>query len=59
MALSDHIVKCLEELWRCNRLVDDDLVLVTAVGYPRSGNRMNLIQTHQVSNLVEAPRWSR
>lgn len=56
---TDHIVKCLEELWRRNRLVDDDLVLVTAVGYPRSGNRMNLIQTHQVSDLVEALRWSR
>ncbi|HAM40904.1 MAG TPA: pyruvate kinase, partial [Candidatus Omnitrophica bacterium] len=38
----DHIPKCLEALWQCGKLVDRDLVLVTAVGYPRSGNRMNL-----------------
>ena len=56
---TDHIVKCLEELWRRAKLVDDDLVLVTAVGYPKSGNRMNLIQTHQVGDLVEALDWAR
>ena len=56
---TDHIVKSLKQLWRMAELVDDDLILVTAVGYPRSGNRMNLIQTHKVSDLVETLGWRR
>lgn len=56
---TDHIVQCLEELWQMNKLADDDLVLVTAVGYPKSGNRMNLLQTHYVSDLVESLAWQR
>jgi hypothetical protein len=44
-------------LWRRGQLVDDDLVLVTSVGYPRSGNRMNLIQTHNVADLRESLGW--
>jgi pyruvate kinase len=55
---TDHIPKCLEALWRCGKLTDDDLVLVTSVGYPRSGNRMNLIQTHNVADLRESLGWS-
>ena len=43
---TDHIIKCLRNLWQRGKLTEDDLVLVTAVGYPRSGNRMNLLQTH-------------
>jgi pyruvate kinase len=35
------------------------MILVTAVGYPRSGNRMNLIQTHRVSDLIETLGWRR
>jgi pyruvate kinase len=54
----DHIPKCLELLWRCGKLVDQDLILVTAVGYPRSGNRMNLIQTHYVADLRESLGWT-
>jgi pyruvate kinase len=53
----DHIPRCLEELWRSGELVDDDLILVTAVGYPKSGNRMNLIQTHKVADLRESLGW--
>ena len=55
---TDHIVKCLKELWRRGDLVDDDMVLVTSVGYPNSGNRMNLIETHLVSDLKRAMCWA-
>lgn len=54
---TDHIPKCLELLWRRGKLVDEDLVLVTSVGYPKSGNRMNLIQTHNVADLRESLGW--
>jgi len=54
---TDHIVFCLEALWRMDRLVDDDMVLVTGVGYPRSGNRMNLVQTHVVGHLADTLGW--
>ena len=56
---TDHIASCLEELWRRNMLVDEDVVLVTSVGYPKSGNRMNLIQTHLVSDLRDSLGWTR
>lgn len=56
---TDHIPKCLEALWRRGLLRDEDLVLVTSVGYPNSGNRMNLIETHHVSDLRESLGWSR
>ena len=56
---TDHVVKCLEELWRRGILNDDDLILVTALGYPHSGNRMNLIQTHAVSDLRESLGWKK
>lgn len=56
---TDHIVTCLEALWRRGRLAEDDLVLITAVGYPKSGNRMNLIQTHAVSDLIETLGWKK
>ena len=53
----DHIPQCLEALWRVGDLVDDDLILVTAVGYPNSGNRMNLIETHRVADLRANLDW--
>ena len=56
---TDHIVQCLQELWRRGKLVDDDLILVTAVAYPRSGNRMNLLQTHFVGDLSSTLGWTR
>jgi len=56
---TDHIVLCLEELWRRGKLDGDDQILVTAVGYPRSGNRMNLLQTHAVRDLQESLGWQR
>lgn len=54
---TDHIVACLEALWRSGKLVGDDMVLVTAVGYPRSGTRMNLLQTHVVADLAYSLGW--
>ena len=54
---TDHIPACLQELWRQGELADDDLVLVTAVGYPRSGNRMNMIETHKVADLKDNLGW--
>lgn len=56
---TDHIAACLKDLWRRGKLDATDLVLVTAVGYPKSGNRMNLIQTHYVADLVSALGWRR
>jgi pyruvate kinase len=55
----EHVPWCLEALWRAGELDDDDLVLVTAVSYPRSGNRMNLIETHRVADLRETLAWFR
>jgi pyruvate kinase len=56
---TDHIIACIELLWRMDKLTDEDVILVTAVGYPRSGNRMNLIQTHHVKDLRDALGWAR
>jgi pyruvate kinase len=53
----DHVARVLRRLRDLSELQDDDLVLVTAAGYPRSGNRMNLIQTHMIRDLAEALRW--
>jgi len=58
-ASTDHIIQCLEELWRMKKLADHDLVLITAVAYPKTGNRMNLLQTHYISDLVETLAWRR
>ena len=32
---------------------------IFVVGYPKSGNRMNLIETHRVSDLRDNLGWSR
>ncbi len=56
---TDHIAQCMRELWERRYLEDDDMVLVNSLGYPRSGNRMNLLQTHSVSDLRETLDWQR
>ena len=53
----DHIPQCIEALWRRGELLDEDLILVTAVSYPKSGNRMNLIETHLVADLKVSLGW--
>ena len=54
---TDHIADCLEALFNRGDLTLDDVILVTSLGYPRSGNRMNLIQTHRVSDLAQSLNW--
>lgn len=54
---TDHVMECLRILRERGRVTDDDLVLITAVGYPKSGTRMNLIQTHHVGDLVNTLKW--
>ncbi|MBM3527062.1 MAG: pyruvate kinase [Alphaproteobacteria bacterium] len=56
---TDHIIHCLEALWRMGKIADEDMVLVTGIAYPRSGNRMNLLQTHVVGDLAETLNWRR
>lgn len=56
---TQHIPECLEILWRQGELVDEDLIVVTAVSYPKSGNRMNLIQTHRVGDLKDSLDWKK
>jgi pyruvate kinase len=53
----DHIPACLEELWHRKLIELNDVLLVTAVAYPKSGNRMNLIQTHVVRDLAGTMGW--
>lgn len=54
---NDHIAKCLETLWRNGDLAAKDMVLVASLSYPRSGNRMNLLETHVVGDLIETLGW--
>jgi len=56
---TDHVARCLKQLWELGKLVDDDLILVTSVGYPKSGNRMNLIQMHKLADLRQSLKWGR
>jgi pyruvate kinase len=56
---ADHIMDCVEALWRGGKLDSDDMIAVISLSYPNSGNRMNHLQTHVVSDLVEALGWSR
>lgn len=56
---TDHLALCLEALWRRGKLLDNDVVLVTAVTYPKVGNLMNMIQTHTVSDLRDSLGWRR
>ena len=55
---TDHVPECLSILWQRKLINLDDMLLVTAVAYPRSGNRMNLIQTHNVRDLAETMGWA-
>ena len=53
----DHIPTCLHQLWKMGKIENDDLILVTSLGYPKSGNRMNMIETHLVADLYDALGW--
>ena len=56
---SNHIMAFVHHAWKIGELSELDVILAVAVAYPNSGNRMNLIQTHLVQDLVEALQWSR
>ena len=53
----DHIIEILESLWKDKYIDNSDLILVTGLGYPFSGRRMNIIQTHYVKDLSETFKW--
>jgi pyruvate kinase len=55
---ADHIKACIRKLYKLGKLVQNDLILVTGVVYPQSGTRMNLIQIHKVSDLIEEFAWA-
>tara|TARA_X000000950_G_scaffold108424_2_gene136748 strand:+ start:16195 stop:17616 length:1422 start_codon:yes stop_codon:yes gene_type:complete len=52
-----HVSQCLKILWEKSLINSKDVILVTAVGYPNTGNRMNLIQTHNVKDLKNTFKW--
>ena len=54
-----HVPDCLYLLWDSNVISNQDIILVTAVGYPSSGNRMNMIQTHYVKDLKALFKWKK
>jgi pyruvate kinase len=54
---TDHIIQCIKELLQLGKLSAEDMILITAVGFPKSGNRMNLIQTHVVKDLIDSLGW--
>jgi pyruvate kinase len=53
-----HVGECLEQLWSMGHLELDDLILITMVTFPKSGNRMNMIATYLVSDLAETLSWN-
>jgi pyruvate kinase len=54
---TDHVIQCLKELWKGGKLFPDDMIVAIAVSYPKSGNRINLLQTHVVGDLIETLDW--
>lgn len=56
---TDHIIDNVKALWESGMLSQDDIVLVTGLGYPGSGKRMNLLQTHRVGDLKESLNWQK
>lgn len=53
----DHIPKCIYYLWEQSYIQSKDMLLVTALAYPGSGRRMNLIQTLYVKDLIKTFSW--
>ena len=53
----DFFKKILEILFRKKLISIKDKILVTAVAYPYSGSRMNLIQIHSVKDLKKLLNW--
>ncbi|PPR26441.1 MAG: hypothetical protein CFH34_00969, partial [Alphaproteobacteria bacterium MarineAlpha9_Bin4] len=53
----EHIPKCINYLYKIKEITAKDMILVTALGYPSLGRRMNLIQTHYVKDLIKTFSW--
>jgi pyruvate kinase len=54
---ADHLQAIVKHLYKIKSLKSDDTILVTGVIYPRSGTRMNFIQIHKLSDLIEEFKW--
>ncbi len=54
---ADHIKECIRQLYEMGKLNSNDLILVTGAVYPRSGTRMNTIQIHRLTDLIEEFDW--
>lgn len=52
-----HVAAVLKYLWQQKIIADDEQILVTALAYPTSGKRMNLIETHLVGDLARSLSW--
>lgn len=52
-----HIPKILKELYEKKIIKNSEQILLTAVAYPNTKNRMNMIETHHVSDLVKTFKW--
>ena len=52
-----HIPVCLNFLWKNKYIVEKDMILLIALGYPSSGRRMNTLQTHYVKDLIKNFSW--
>ena len=52
-----HIPKILKKLYKEKQISAKDHILVTAVAYPNIKNRMNMIETHHVSDLIKTFKW--
>ena len=53
----EHIPECLKHLCKIRELNKKDTILLVALGYPLSGKRMNLIQTHNIKDLKKLFHW--
>ena len=54
-----HIPKILKELYKEKHISNKDHILLTAVAYPNTKNRMNMIETHHVSDLIKTFKWKK
>lgn len=54
---TDHVLEFLSKLWQRELIDLDDMLLVTAVAYPKPRNRMNLVQTRNVRELAKIMGW--
>lgn len=52
-----HVSAVLKYLWQQKLITDEEQILVTALAYPTSGKRMNLIETHLVGDLARSLAW--